>query len=130
MLLSAVMLAIPGCGKPAAQANKAAGTAAHLIPGDPARGRRIFSALGCATCHAITGSTPQGPPLANYWMTIRRLSDGREVLADEPYTRRALLDPQADIVPGYPAPMPGVNGLVNDEQIADLIAYIKSLSNP
>lgn len=97
--------------------------------GDPAKGKRLWAAFGCATCHAIDGKNPQGPTLKGYWMTVRKLDDGREVIADVEYTRRAIVDPLAEVVPGYPVPMTGFKGLLDDEQVDHLVAYIRSLSN-
>lgn len=67
--------------------------------------------------------------MKGYWMTARKLSDGREVIADVEYTRRAILEPTAEIVPGYPIPMTSFKGMLDDDQVNDLIAYLKSLSN-
>jgi mono/diheme cytochrome c family protein len=129
--LTACTLAIAACDKPAPAPVKAGpATAFPPTPGDPGRGRRVYASMGCGICHAISGTNPQGPTLANYWMTVRKLSDGREIITDEAYTRRAIMDPQSEIVPGYPAPMTVYKGLMNDEQLTDLVAYIKSLSNP
>lgn len=99
------------------------------VKGDAAKGKRIWAAFGCATCHAIEGKNPQGPTMKGYWMTARKLSDGREVIADVEYTRRAILEPAAEIVPGYPIPMTSFKGMLDDDQVNDLIAYLKSLGN-
>jgi cytochrome c oxidase subunit II len=57
-----------------------------------------------------------------------KLQDGNTVLADENYIRESILDPRAKIVAGYQPIMPTFKGLVSEEGILQLIAYIKSLN--
>jgi cytochrome c oxidase subunit 2 len=55
------------------------------------------------------------------------LADGSTVVADEAYLRESILQPNAKIVAGYAPVMPTFQGLVTEEQILNLTAYIKSL---
>ena len=55
------------------------------------------------------------------------LSDGRVVKADENYIRESIMYPSAKIVAGYDNIMPTFQGEINEEEIFELIAYIKSL---
>ena len=55
------------------------------------------------------------------------LGDGQTVLADEGYLRESILNPQAKITAGYQPQMPTFQGLVNEEGLLSLIAYIKTL---
>jgi cytochrome c oxidase subunit 2 len=57
-----------------------------------------------------------------------QLEDGRVVTADENYIRESILQPAAKIVSGFKPIMPSWQGQVNEEQLNQLIAYIKSLS--
>jgi cytochrome c oxidase subunit 2 len=57
------------------------------------------------------------------------LEDGRTVMADDAYIRESILDPNAKIVSGFqPNVMPNFKGQVTEENVIQLIAYIKSLS--
>jgi cytochrome c oxidase subunit II len=57
------------------------------------------------------------------------LNDGRTVLADDAYLRESILDPNAKIVSGFEANvMPQFKGQVTEENVIQLIGYIKSLS--
>jgi cytochrome c oxidase subunit 2 len=47
---------------------------------------------------------------------------------DDAYIRESMLQPQAKIVSGFQPVMPTFQGLVTEEQVLQLIAYIKSLS--
>jgi cytochrome c oxidase subunit 2 len=51
------------------------------------------------------------------------------VRADETYLRESILVPQAKLVAGYPVLMPTFQGQVTEEQLADLIQYIKELGS-
>ena len=58
-----------------------------------------------------------------------KLNDGRTVIADEAYIRESILYPSAKIVAGYQPIMPTYKGQVTEEQLLQLMAYIKSLSS-
>lgn len=57
-----------------------------------------------------------------------QLEDGRVVTADENYVRESVMQPAAKIVSGFKNIMPSWQGQVNEEQLNQLVAYIKSLS--
>jgi cytochrome c oxidase subunit 2 len=57
-----------------------------------------------------------------------QLEDGRTVTADENYVRECILDPGARRVKGFQPIMPTFQGLVSEEQVNALVAYIKSIS--
>ena len=90
-------------------------------------GEKLFSELGCATCHR-QDAQGRGPALAGVFGRPVTLEDGRTVVADENYLRESIMDPQAKIVRGYKPVMPTFQGLVTDEQMGALVAYIKSLA--
>jgi cytochrome c oxidase subunit 2 len=92
-----------------------------------AEGQRLFQDLGCATCHRLERQEV-GPVLTNLFGAQVRLQDGQTVSADENYLRESILRPQAKIVAGFTTLMPSYQGRVNEEQLLQLIAYIKSLN--
>ena len=51
-------------------------------------------------------------------------------MADENYIRESILNPGAKIAAGFKNIMPSFQGVVNEEQLLALIAYIKSLQTP
>lgn len=89
-------------------------------------GASLFQRFGCNTCHRA-GGTSQGPSLTGLFGKTVKLQDGNTVLADENYIRESILDPRAKIVAGYQPIMPTFKGLVSEEGLLQLIAYIKSL---
>ena len=90
------------------------------------QGASLFKRFGCETCHGA-GGTNRGPSLAGLFGTTVKLQGGNTVTADENYIRESILDPRAKIVAGYSPIMPTFKGLVSEEGLIQLIAYIKSL---
>ncbi len=94
--------------------------------GSPAAaGEKLFHDLGCVTCHRADAQA-RCPQLAGLLGRTVRLADGRTVTADETYVRESIVDPGAKIVAGYENIMPTYQGLVNEEQLLELVAYVKS----
>jgi len=92
-------------------------------------GQTIFQQLGCPTCHR-SDVQGRGPNLVGVFGKPVQLEDGRIVIADENYVRESILSPSAKVVKGFKPIMPVFQGLVSEEQLAALVAYIKSLSQP
>src|ERR1700691_2345603 len=92
-----------------------------------ATGEKIFAELGCVTCHR-TDSQGRGPNLNGVFGKPVQLEDGRTITADENYLRECILDPGAKRVKGFQPIMPTFQGLVSEEQVNALVAYIKSIS--
>jgi cytochrome c oxidase subunit 2 len=92
------------------------------------QGANLFQQFGCATCHLLD---QQGrcPILRGLYNKPVQLADGRTVLADDAYIRESILDPNAKITANFqPDVMPVFKGQVSEENVIQLIAYIKSLS--
>jgi len=94
-----------------------------------ATGEKIFAELGCATCHR-SDTQGRGPNLQGVFGKPVLLEDGRMVNADENYVRESILDPGAKVVKGFKPIMPTFQGIVSEEQLNALVAYVKSLSKP
>jgi cytochrome c oxidase subunit 2 len=92
-------------------------------------GHRLFLSLGCITCH--TGrSDARCPRLEGLFGTEVKLKDGSVVVADEAYIRESILDPRAKIVSGFEPVMPAFRGRLSEEDLIQLVAYVKSLGAP
>jgi cytochrome c oxidase subunit II len=92
-----------------------------------ASGEKVFAELGCSTCHR-SDAPGRGPNLQGVFGRPVQLDDGRVVTADENYIRLSILNPGLTRVKGFQPIMPTFQGLVTDEQLNELVAYIKSLS--
>jgi len=107
---------------------------AWLAGGSPgeslaAAGAKRFVEHACNTCH---GDQPgaRGPSLAGLFGRQVQLASGQTLVADETYIRESIVNPQAHLVAGYPPIMPTFQGLISEEGLLQLVAYVKSLSPP
>jgi cytochrome c oxidase subunit 2 len=91
-----------------------------------AAGQRLAQNLGCITCHQ-DDNRGQGPSWVGLFGTQEELSDGSTVTVDEAYIRESILFPSRKLVAGHEDRMPTYQGQVDETQLLQLIAYIKSL---
>jgi cytochrome c oxidase subunit 2 len=92
------------------------------------QGEKLFAQLGCSTCHLLD---QQGrcPIMRGVYGSRVLLDNGQSVTADEAYIRESILNPNAKIVAGFKRDvMPTFQGQVSEENVLQLIAYIKSLA--
>ncbi len=92
-------------------------------------GQKLFQQLGCSTCHRFD-TQGRGPNLVGVYGKPVLLDDGRTVTADDNYIRESILNPGAKVVAGFKPIMPTFQGIVNEEQLLSLVAYIRSISQP
>ena len=91
-------------------------------------GKDLFeNKLGCASCHA-GGKDQRGAKLEGLFGSQVKLNNGQTVTADDDYIRNSILNPGGQIVEGYQPIMPTFKGQVTEEQLVQLVAYVKSLS--
>ena len=90
-------------------------------------GAKLFTDLACVTCHMDAGQG-RGPVLKDLYGKQILLSSGQTVTMDDAYIRESILNPQAKVTAGFQPIMPTFQGLVTEEQLLQLIAYVKSLS--
>jgi len=94
-----------------------------------AAGAKLFAQHACNTCHR-SDSLARGPNLVGLFSRNVQLADGRTVVADETYIRESIVSPNAKLVAGFQPIMPTFQGLISEEGILQLVAYVKSLSRP
>jgi cytochrome c oxidase subunit 2 len=90
----------------------------------------LLSANACLGCHSLDGSKRVGPSYKDMFGRKVKVKIGdslQEVLSDEAYIKRAILEPNAEIVDTYPAIMTSYQGKLSDEDISLLIEYFRSL---
>jgi cytochrome c len=103
--------------------------------GDPDRGQRVFGA--CAACHSLEPNRSMtGPSLADLWnrkagslMSFSRYSSALAssgVVWNDKTLNDWIKNPQ-HLVPGNDMPFPGIE---NDQQRADLLAFLKQATQP
>ena len=93
----------------------------------------ITRANGCIGCHSTDGSKLVGSSFKDLYGSEKVILVGGEektITVDKPYIRRSIIDPNAEIVKGYPVGiMPNYTNQISDEDIEKIILYIKSLSD-
>jgi cytochrome c oxidase subunit 2 len=93
-------------------------------------GQQLYQTLGCVSCHGATGEGGRGPALVGIFGTETSLANGQTAKVDEAYIRESIMTPQAKLVNGFGPIMPTFQGQVTEDQILQLIAFIRSLQGP
>ena len=94
--------------------------------GTVATGEELFVAKACNTCHRADSSA-RAPVLHGLFGKSVALVDGRTVAVDESYVRESILSPASKVVQGYQPIMPTFKDQVSEEEIVQIIKYIKDL---
>ena len=111
------------------QAGSGEATASSEPVADATRGERIARDTGCMACHSSGSQQLVGPGWADLYGSEVELADGSKVQADDAYLEESIVEPDAKVVAGFaPHLMPSYAGMLDDGQIAAVIAYIRSLA--
>jgi cytochrome c oxidase subunit 2 len=89
-------------------------------------GDRLFGRLRCGDCHGAVDQA-RGPTLAGLYGRRVSLAGGGTALADDAYIETSILDPNRHVAVGYQPLMPTFKGQVTQDELLQLLAYIKSL---
>src|SRR5215813_7704166 len=89
-------------------------------------GAKLFQDLACNTCHR-PDAQGRGPVLEGLFGKTVTLQSGEAVTVDEAYVRESILQPAAKVTAGFQPIMPTFQGLVTEEQLLELVEYVKSL---
>jgi cytochrome c oxidase subunit 2 len=90
-------------------------------------GQKLFQSLGCTNCHRFD-TQGRGPNLVGVYGKPVLLTDGGNVIADDAYIRESIVNPGAKIVAGFRPVMPSFQGVLTEDQVLSLVAYIKTLA--
>lgn len=111
--------------------------ASWAVKGSPVEeGAKLWKSM-CAICHTVDGTKNTGPTWSHanvdgvdygYGYDVQ-LSDGTIHPRDDNYYRQSILDPNSQVVNGYVAAMPAFGAQLSEEDIDNIIAYIKTLSD-
>jgi len=98
------------------------------VEGSPAQlGSQLFLKLQCIECHSAN-SAARAPVLEELYLSKVPLRGGGSTIADEGYIRQSIRQPRAKVVDGWNEIMPHYDmRQVNEEQLSQLVAYIRSL---
>ena len=100
-----------------------------FTPGTPEyKGRELFTRMACNACHSEDGSLKIGPTMKGQFGKEILHIDGSIMIIDEEYIRQAIYEPLKYISEGYTPIMPSYRPILSDEDVENLIAYIKALN--
>ena len=92
-------------------------------------GHELLEKHGCLGCHSLDGTIKVGPSFKGVWgrkETVLTNGAERTITADEAYLRRSILEPQADVVKGFPPVMPSFAGQIKEAEIGQIIDFLRS----
>jgi cytochrome c oxidase subunit 2 len=92
-----------------------------------ATGQMSFQVLGCNQCH-LPDNDSLAPYLEDLYGRTVTVQDGSTLVADEQYIRESIIDPAAKVVRGYQPIMPTYKGMLDERQLAQLVAAVRGLT--
>ncbi|HTS83096.1 MAG TPA: cytochrome c oxidase subunit II [Myxococcaceae bacterium] len=91
-------------------------------------GKQVAVAQGCLRCHNVDTTAPStGPSWVDLYQQRTKLTDGREIIADEAYLTESMMEPTVKVVAGYQPVMPNYQGKLSGPDAAAIVEFIKSL---
>ncbi|HBL27874.1 MAG TPA: hypothetical protein DD490_13630 [Acidobacteria bacterium] len=107
-----------------------------LSPGDPVAGQKVFAEMRCYTCHYVGGeagktypnpvSTAPAPLLGPKLAEQKPLDVATSIVAPSHKVSQAAAAESG----GKLSPMASYEGLLDEKQLSDLVAYLRSLGEP
>lgn len=101
------------------------------IPG--AAGKILAEQKGCVACHSADGTKLVGPSykgIFGHKTTVETDGKDHEVMVDEAYLKKSIMNANADVVKGFPkGSMPDYKTILTDKDVDNIIEYIKTLSD-
>jgi len=98
-----------------------------VAAGDAKRGEELFHnspTAACAACHTVGGAGGAVGPIL----------DGIAVRSDKAYIVESLMEPNAKLAKGFEnltiSPMPPLGVLLKEQELADILAYLYTLTTP
>lgn len=95
-----------------------------------ARAQNLLQTKGCLACHTTDGSRLVGPTFKGLFGKTETVVTGgkeREIVVDEEYIERSILEPKADVVKGFPPIMPPQKGMISEHELEEIVEYLQTL---
>lgn len=96
----------------------------NLSLGTATKGMQLVKIKGCLACHSVDGAKVVGPSYKGiFGRKTVVLTGGKEheIIADEAYIRRSILEPNVDIVKGYQPLMPPQRGGLTEGEVDAIV---------
>ena len=97
-------------------------------PDEADSGVALLQKHGCLGCHSLDGTAMVGPTfqgIGGRQVTVTRDGETLTLTSDRAYLERAILEPNAEIVEGYPPAMPSYAGRIPDEDLTAMLDYLE-----
>jgi cytochrome c oxidase subunit 2 len=91
------------------------------------QGEELVEKSGCLACHTTDGKPKIGPTFKGLFGSTVQFTDGTSAVADETYIRNYILEPNVRVIKGFPPIMPTFKGILKDDDITAIIAYLKTV---
>ncbi|HEY5673816.1 MAG TPA: cytochrome c oxidase subunit II [Malonomonas sp.] len=111
--------------------------AAWLQPAEPTgepRGLIVINEQGCTGCHSLDGSEGIAPSLFQLAGQLRKVivaGQSKQLTIDEDYLRRAIRDPELEMVDGFDPMMPAYDAdTISDADLQAVIDYLLGKIEP
>jgi len=112
-----------------------AGEFAAWLKEEPAvadSGKQLLQTHGCLGCHSLDGSASVGPTFQGIGgRQVNVVTDGatRTLASDRAYLEKSILEPNADIVEGFPPAMPSYAGRIPESDLSGILDYLEGLTD-
>lgn len=126
-LLAVLVVAMVVTGASCGDGSGTDGVSPTITGAAAQRGQALADDKGCQTCHTTSGRRTTGPTWKDLAGSEVELDGGDSVAADDAYLARAIVDPKAEVVSGFPSIMPSYD--LSGDEVKDLVAYLKELSS-
>ena len=90
-------------------------------------GKALLQKHGCLGCHSLDGTPSVGPTFQGIGgRQVNIVADGEKqtLTTDRAYLEKSILDPNADIVEGFPPAMPAYAGRIPAEDMTGILDYL------
>ncbi len=95
-------------------------------------GKELLQKHGCLGCHSLDGSRMVGPTfqgIGGRQVVVTSNGEKRTLTTNGDYLKKSIVEPEADIVEGYPPAMPSYAGRIPDEDMTGIIDYLMGLKS-
>jgi cytochrome c oxidase subunit 2 len=100
----------------------------ETLEGEGGESEKLLARYGCIGCHSLDGSKNVGPTFQGlFGRETTVVTDGKDrtITVDAEYIEKSILQPQADLVKGYPPVMPSFEGRIPQEDLEEIVEYFR-----
>lgn len=91
-------------------------------------GRAAAVRHGCFQCHTVDGSPGRGPTWHNLYGAQETMRTGEVIYVNPAYITQSMMEPEAEIVAGFPTIMPSYQGRISAAEVGAIIEFMKAIS--